>query len=101
MQNSVYYYVISPDPAASLAGRWAAKEAVLKAISDSSPSTRSLWKGAGAAMKDIEVSRSESGAPVVTLHNHAKEVAQVLGIRDIKVSISHAGEVAVSQAVAF
>ena len=41
---------------AKFTGRWAAKEAVLKAISNSSPDSRHLWKGSAAPLKCIEIS---------------------------------------------
>jgi phosphopantetheine--protein transferase-like protein len=88
------------DPRASFAGRWAAKEAVVKALSNAAPQARSLWSGPGAPLVGIEILQASSGAPVVVLHDHAKEVAQTLGVSEIKVSISHAGDVAVAQALA-
>ena len=51
-------------------------------------------------MIGIEILSSSSGAPVVVLHDHAKEVAQALGVSEIKLSISHAGDVAVATALA-
>ncbi len=42
----------------SFAGRWSAKEAVFKALGVEG-------KGAGAALKDIEITNDEKGAPVV------------------------------------
>jgi len=88
-------------PAATFAGRWAAKEAVIKAISSTAEDTRTLWRGSAAPLLDIEVLPSESGAPVVKLHGHAERVATVLGLSGVKVSISHVGDKAVAQAVAF
>jgi phosphopantetheine--protein transferase-like protein len=95
------YCMAAGHPAASYAGRWAAKEAVIKAISSIAPDSRNLWKGSAAPLKDIEVVRSESGAPVITLHGHAKMVAAALGINEVKVSISHVAENAVAQANTF
>ena len=71
-----------PDPAASFAARWAAKEAVFKSLGVSS-------KGAGAAMKDIEVVCDASGAPQVTLHGDAKAAAESKNIGKVHVSLSH------------
>lgn len=94
------YCKSAPHPAASFAGRWAAKEAVIKAISSMAEDTRSLWRGAGAPLRDIEILPSPSGAPTVKLHGHALAVAQTLGVKHLKVSISHASEHAVAQAYA-
>jgi phosphopantetheinyl transferase (holo-ACP synthase) len=130
--SEIEYCRSRPDPSASFAGRWAAKEAVIKAMSssDMNESTRRLWRSAASPLKEIEVchwpyiyapllcimcasvvctvmswcttqvSASDSGAPVVTLHGYAKEVATLLGLSDIKVAISHSGEYAIAQAVA-
>eukprot|EP00940_MAST-03C_sp_MAST-3C-sp2_P000932 g932.t1 len=95
----IAYARAAPSAASSFAGRWAAKEAVVKAMSSCSLETVPLWKGAGAPLKDIEIIRSSSGAPRVVLHGHAKKVAEVLGVGEIKVSISHTESVAVSQAL--
>ena len=50
----------APDARASFAGKWSAKEAVFKSLGVEG-------KGAGAALKDIEVSNDSNGAPVVTV----------------------------------
>ena len=44
--------------------------------------------------------QSSSGAPVVELHGYAAEVAEKLGLREIKVSITHSGNYAVAVAMA-
>lgn len=47
-------------PRSSFAGRWSAKEAVFKSLGVTS-------KGAGAALKEIEIGCDANGAPVVTV----------------------------------
>ncbi len=59
-----------------------------------------LTQGADAALIDIEILTSSSGAPVVEVHGHAAQVMKALGLADIKVSILHSAEVAVAQAIA-
>jgi len=59
-----------------------AKEAVFKSLGVSS-------KGAGAAMKEIEILPNEAGAPEVTLHGDAKAAAAAKGICKIHLSLSH------------
>jgi holo-[acyl-carrier protein] synthase len=82
--------VCAGDPA-RLAGRWAAKEAVLKA----------LGRGIGEIpMTDIEVLRAASGAPVLHLAGRAAAAAQAGGWGHWSVSISHDGEYATAVAVA-
>ena len=66
--------------AESLAGRFAAKEAVAKA----------LGTGIGdVSWKDIEVLGNGQNAPVLTLHNKAKQRADELGFSSWSLSISH------------
>lgn len=76
----------------SLAGRFAAKEAVAKALGTGIG--RVKWI-------DIEIERDINGKPVVKLHGHALQVVKELGIRDIEVSISHSREYAVAFAIAY
>ena len=65
------------------AARFAAKEAVLKALGTG-------WAG-GIAWTDIEVTRAETGAPGIALTGEAARIADALGIRAWVISISHAG----------
>merc|ERR1719198_628911 len=87
--KEIAYCQSAPSPCSSFAGRWAAKEAVIKAISCSSLDSSPLWAGASKPLIDIEIMASTSGAPRVTLRGHAKRVADVLGVSQVKVSISH------------
>jgi holo-[acyl-carrier protein] synthase len=75
----------------SLAGRFAAKEAVSKA----------LGTGIGRVhWQDIEIRRGPAGEPVLQLHGWAQEVADRLGLTTWSVSISHGRTHAVAVAVA-
>ena len=96
----IAYCQAAPNSAASFAGRWSAKEAVVKALSNYSLDADNLWQGAGAPLIDIEISKSSSGAPEVTLHGHPLSIAQVLGVSSIKVSISHTDDITIAQAFA-
>ncbi len=64
-----------------VAGRFAAKEAVLKVLGTG-------WRG-GIAWTDIEILNDPAGQPHVTLSGHTKEIAARLGIARIVVSITH------------
>ncbi|KAF0697564.1 hypothetical protein As57867_011707, partial [Aphanomyces stellatus] len=86
-------------PASSFAGRWAAKEAVIKAICNANPAAK-ITQGADAPLIDIEVGKATSGAPTVTLTGHALAAFQVSNLSSIKLSISHSGDYAVAQALA-
>jgi holo-[acyl-carrier protein] synthase len=86
------YCVNSKIPVVRLAGRFAAKEAVLKALGTG-------WRG-GIEFRDIETLPDRLGKPLVALHGKTAKLAQTLGIDHILVSISHAGEYAVASAIA-
>ncbi len=86
------YCVNCKRPVERLAGRWAAKEAVLKALGTG-------WR-AGIEFRDIETLPDPLGKPLVTLHNKTADLARTLGIDHILMSISHAGEYAVASAIA-
>ncbi|KAA0166660.1 hypothetical protein FNF28_03034 [Cafeteria roenbergensis] len=86
-----------PDPMASLAGRWAAKEAVFKALSSCPGGPVS--KGAGAALIDVEVISAGNGAPRVVLHGDVESSARAAGVSSVRVTISHAAGLAVAQAI--
>jgi holo-[acyl-carrier protein] synthase len=74
----------------TLAGRWAAKEAVSKV----------LGLGVrGIGWRDIEIERLPTGQPAVRLHGRAARRAEQLGMTRVALSISHESEFAV--AIAF
>ncbi len=64
-----------------LAGRFAAKEAVLKVLGTG-------WRG-GIAWTDIEVVKESSGQPKILLSGECERIAKGLGIYRWHVSISH------------
>jgi holo-[acyl-carrier protein] synthase len=75
----------------SLAGRFAAKEAVTKA----------LGCGIGeVTWKEIEILGDEQNAPVLTLHGAAEAKAKELGLTTWSVSISHSQSYSVAFVVA-
>lgn len=74
------------------AGRWAAKEAILKAIGTG-------WSR-GICWTDLEVRNSSSGQPLVLVRGGAKDAALRRGIGDILVSISHCRTYATAYALA-
>jgi holo-[acyl-carrier protein] synthase len=74
------------------AGRWAAKEAVMKTLGTG-------WaKGVG--WRDIEVISQKSGAPLIAIHGGAKAIADELGITQILITISHCRAYATATAIA-
>lgn len=97
-------------PQASFTGKWSAKEAVFKSLGVPS-------RGAGAALKDIEIGNDENGAPTVTvspspsyarrcgklmrvqLYGDAKAAANKAGVKGVEVSISHSDAQSIAIAV--
>ena len=75
-----------------LAGRFAAKEAILKLMGTG-------WRGR-IAWTDIEVINNAAGQPEVTLSGEVKKIADKLGIKHISVSITHTANFAIASAVA-
>jgi fatty acid synthase subunit alpha len=87
------------DVCAKFTGRWCAKEAVIKALTSSDSSAQqTLWKSSSAGLKEIEIRPTSSGAPLVVLVGHAEEVAKKVGVKNVKLSISHSGDYAMALA---
>lgn len=69
------------DPAPYLAGRWAAKEAFSKALG--------CGIGERCGWRDINVSGSNSGKPILSCTGAAAATGASLGLQNIHLSISH------------
>ena len=74
------------------AGRWAAKEAVLKALGTG-------WKR-GISWRDVEILNAPVGRPQAFLSAGTKEIAEAMGIRCVLVSISNCRSHATAYATA-
>jgi holo-[acyl-carrier protein] synthase len=74
------------------AGRWAAKEAVLKALGTG-------WAH-GIQWTDVEVVNLQGGRPLITLTGKAKEISVEQGIEEMMISISHCKHYATAYATA-
>ena len=75
-----------------LAARFAAKEAVFKALGTG-------WSG-GVAWTDVEVVRLPSGQPSLKVTGRAAEIAAQLGIREWHISITHTDAHAMASVIA-
>lgn len=75
-----------------LAARFAAKEAVMKALRHGF--------GDGLSFPDIEILIDPNGAPFPVLHRKAMKLATDIGVREWWISISQSGGVAVASAIA-
>ena len=74
------------------AGRWAAKEAILKCLGTG-------WRK-GICWTDLEIRNGPEGAPSVYLGGAAKERAMELQIADVFITLSHCREYATATAIA-
>lgn len=79
------------NPVPHIAGRFAAKEAILKMIGTG-------WRGQ-ISWSDIEIGNDAAGQPHVALSGHTREVADRLGIRRVLLSITHTQNYAAASAI--
>lgn len=86
------YCDASVAPEVHYATRFAAKEAVVKALGTG------FARGIG--VRDIEVRRTSAGRPYVVLTGRAREVARELGVRELPISLSYTHTEAVACAMA-
>ena len=86
------YCDATAQPVVHYATRFAAKEAVLKALGTG------FSQGIGA--RDVEVRRTSKGRPYAVLTGRAKQVAQALGVRELPLSLSYTHTDAVACAMA-
>ncbi len=86
------YAEANKNEAEKLAGRFAAKEAILKLMGTG-------WRGK-IAWTDIEIVNNSVGQPEVTLDGEVKKIAGRLGIEHVSVSITHTANFAIASAVA-
>jgi holo-[acyl-carrier protein] synthase len=85
------YVAPKSDPVPSLAARFAAREAVMKA----------LGLGLGAfGFHDVWVERAESGAPSLSFAGRAAELSEAAGVARWHLSLTHSELVAVAYVVA-
>jgi phosphopantetheine--protein transferase-like protein len=79
------------------AGRWAAKEALVKAFYSSFDSSeKHHLQNPSKELIEIEILSSKSGQPVVDLHGSFKKLYQRIGFKELNISISHDGDNAFS-----
>jgi holo-[acyl-carrier protein] synthase len=79
------------DPAPYFAVRFAAKEAVFKALGTG-------W-AKGVTWLDVEVQRQNPEAPVIVLHGEARKLSAMKGARFVHLSLSHTENWAVATAI--
>ena len=84
--------VDGPHRLAHIAGQFAAKEAVMKALG--------TGFGDGVAFADVEIGRNAAGRPMVRLSGGAARVAESLHVKSWLLSISHGEAFAIASAIA-
>ncbi len=90
-QREQEYVFSKKNPWPNLAGRFAAKEAVMKSLGAG-------WGKTG--FREIEIFNDQTGKPHVLLSGKAALRSKQLGISKIWLSISHDGKYAIAQAFA-
>ncbi|HTY61068.1 MAG TPA: holo-ACP synthase [Acidobacteriota bacterium] len=76
------------DPTPHYAARFAAKEALFKAIGTG-------W-AKGVTWLDVEVLRERQEAPILALHGEAQRLSESMGVHKVHVSLSHSDQWAVA-----
>jgi holo-[acyl-carrier protein] synthase len=82
------YFAAWADPVPRVAGRFAAKEAVMKALGTG-------WSD-GVRWRDIEVIRQPSGKPEIVLHGRCREIFTSLGAERVHCTITHSRDYAMA-----
>ncbi len=89
--REIDYCLTKKNPLPHLAGRFAAKEAVLKVLGTG-------WRGA-ILWTDVEVTHAASGQPCIVLTGHSAQVARQMSISAVQISISHTRNYAAASAI--
>ena len=89
-KKEIAYIQENQKPNATVAGYFAAKEAVSKALGSGFR---------GFTWQDIEIHKDQENRPFVLLHNKAKEKLETMGGTEVWISISHSKKDAVAQAL--
>ena len=90
--GEIAYCTRHRDPVPSLAARFAAKEATMKALG--------VGWGSRAGWLDIEVSRAPGERPVLALTGSAAATAAAIGIVRFHLALTHTADVALAQVIA-
>ena len=89
--DEIRYCESKANKAERYAGRFAAKEAAMKAIGTG-------WSR-GVTWQDVEVRRAPGGRPTIAFHRKAAEFLQKLDAVRTQLSITHTGEMAMAQVI--
>jgi len=89
--EEIRYCESKANKAERYAGRFAAKEAAMKAIGTG-------WR-LGVTWQDVEVERAPGGRPTMAFHGRAAEFFQKLGAVRAHLSITHTGQLAMAEVI--
>jgi holo-[acyl-carrier protein] synthase len=89
--DEIRYCDSKANKAERYAGRFAAKEAAMKALGTG-------WSR-GVTWRDVEVCRVPGGRPTLAFHNKAAEFLRQLGATRAQLSITHTGRIAMAQVI--
>ena len=89
-EKEIEYFKKNNLKSESIAGNFAAKEAISKAIGTGIR---------GFNLKDIEILRDDLGKPIVNTYNNLKEICIKYSVKEIKVSISHSENYTVANSI--
>ncbi len=92
-QNEIEYINSKVNKANTLAGLYAAKESVVKALG--------VGLGNGIALKEIEITHEQNGKPKVEVNHKIMNLLIKISCEDIKISISHDGEYAIAYSICY
>ena len=89
--DEIAYCDSCADAAIHYAARFAAKEAVVKALG--------TGFAEGIGWKDVEVRRAANGAPSIVLHDGAARLGEALGVKRVLVTLTHTADMAAASVV--
>jgi holo-[acyl-carrier protein] synthase len=87
-EKEIYYCETKARKSEHYAARYAAKEAVLKALGTG-------WRG-GLAYSDIEITNEELGKPQILVRGEVRKFFEHHQIRQTSISLSHTKEIAIA-----
>lgn len=90
-ENELTYFLNHKLPHTHLAGRFASKEATVKAFGTGFSN--------GITWKDIEVVKRPNGKPEIALHGELRILSETMCVNNIHLSISHDGGYAIAQVI--
>ena len=92
-EYEINYINLKVNKANTMAGLYAAKEAVVKALG--------VGLGNGIALKEIKITHEKNGKPKLEVNHKIMNLLIKISCEDIKISISHDGEYAIAYCICY